>query len=462
MITPANHSSSGPRGQELLITLRDLQKDPLTVLLRSAEKYGDFVHLPLGIRHVYLVNQPELIQHILQHNHRNYTKDTFQYNLLSTVTGNGLLTSDGEFWLRQRRLIQPAFHRRQIAPFGETITQATATLLRRWDKYSQERRPVDVDAEMMQLALEIIGKTLFSVDLRAEARELTGAVLTVLDHIIHRARHPISLPLSFPTSRNREFRQALDKLDRAVYAIIQDRRQHKSPPTQEAGDLLALLLQAQDEDTGQGMDDRQLRDEVITLIIAGHETVASALTWTWYLLSQHAGVQNQLDQELQQVLGGKLPTSEDLSDLPITRMVFQESLRLYPPAWMISRKALQRDQLPDSRLEMSHEIRAGGLVVISPYVIHRHPHYWDNPERFDPWRFSPQRENDQPRFAYIPFGGGPRLCIGDSFALFEARLIIASIAQSYRLQLVPDHPVEVEALVTLRPRDGLWMSLERK
>ncbi|MEJ2262750.1 MAG: cytochrome P450 [Anaerolineales bacterium] len=448
----------GPSGRDLLNDLRDLQNNPLSVLLRSTRKYGDFVRLTIGPWNIYLVNHPEHIQQVLQSNNRNYTKDTFQYNMLRTVTGNGLLTSDGPFWLRQRRLVQPAFHRQRILEFGGIITDATQKMLESWKRGASSIAHVDIDAEMMRLTLEIIGKALFSVDLSGEAGEITQAVLTALDHIIYRSRHPFSPPLSVPTQRNRRFKEAMRRLDQAVYAIIQQRRPKSLPNAQV--DLLSILLQARDEKTGEAMDDRQLRDEVITLIIAGHETVASALTWTWHLLSDHPEIEEKMHEELTRVLSGRIPTSADLPQLSFTRMVFQEALRLYPPAWIITRKTLKDDEFAVLGSDRErYLVPSGSLVVISPYSVHRHPRFWEQPEAFSPERFSAGGSTQQPRFAYLPFGGGPRMCIGDGFAKVEAVLILATIAQQYRFQEIPDHPVEVEPLVTLRPRNGLQMAL---
>jgi cytochrome P450 len=436
-----------------------MQTNPLALLYKNAQEYGNFIYYPLGILNVFLINHPDAIQHILQLNHRNYSKDTFQYNLLSSITGNGLLTSNGEFWLRQRRLVQPAFHRNRIITFGPLITDTTQSMLTRWESLSRTGQQLDVDAEMMQLTLAIVGKALFSIDLTDQATELTRATLTVLDYIVHRARHPISLPPGFPTSRNRQFRSALNQLDHAVFSIINHRRQagkDTRTSSSERSDLLDLLLDARDEQSGAGMTDRQLRDEVITLLIAGHETVASALIWTWYLLSQNPSAADRLRAELAKVLGEHVPTAEDLPNLPYTRMVFEETLRLYPPAWMISRKTLGEDTIVCGE---TYSIPANALVIMSPYIIQRHPDYWESPELFDPLRFTPERIPNRPHFVYIPFGGGPRLCIGDSFARFEAQLIIACIAQRFRLDLLGDPVVTAEPLVTLRPKHGLSMCI---
>lgn len=442
----------GPTGRALLNFLRILQRDPLEALTKSATEYGDAVHFQIGWQHAYLLNHPDAIQHVLQLNSRNYSKDTFQYNLLSAITGRGLLTSDGDFWLRQRRLIQPAFHRNRIKSLGTMITQATEKMLDGWESRFAGGAAIDVDAEMMRLTLEVVGKALFSADLTGTTDRLTRAVMTALDHIIHKARNPVRLPSWMPVPRERSFRQAVKELDEAVYALINMRR--KSPTTEIRGrelDLLDMLLQAKDEQSGEGMTDLQLRDEVITLIIAGHETVASALTWTWYLLAKNPQFFTHLSRQVSQALAGKLPTTEVLSHLPYVRMVFEEALRLYPPAWIITRKALELDRVG------GFEIAPGSLVVISPYTIHRHPDYWSEPERFDPDRFDPLQSQGRPRFTFIPFGAGPRLCIGESFAYFEAQLIIASVVQRFRLELEHSIPVSPEPLVTLRPSSELLM-----
>ena len=265
--------------------------------------------------------------------------------------------------------------------------------------------------------------------------------MTALDHIMHRARNLIVPPDSIPTPRNLRFRRAMRTLDAAVYAMIAGRRQAGSG----GEDLFAMLLQARDEATGEQMDDRQVRDEVITLLIAGHETVASALTWTWYLLALHPDVRGRMVAELQAVPGDRAITVNDLPRLELTARIFNEALRLYPPAWLITRKAIEADAV------MGYAIPAGALVILSPYTLHRHPAFWPDPEIFDPERFSPEAEAQRPRYAYIPFGGGPRQCIGNNFALIEGQLILATVARRFSLELPPGNPVVVEPLVTLRP-----------
>ena len=420
---------------------------------QNAQAHGDFIHFPLGLWNVYLLNDPALIKHVLQDNNRNYNKNTIQYNTLSVVTGRGLLTSDGETWRQQRRLIQPAFHRRRIVQFGELMTAAAQKMVDRWDTASA---PLDIDAEMMQLSLEIVGQALFSLDLSQSAGELTRAVLTTLDYVVYRASTPIAAPLWWPTRRNGRFLAARRLLNKVIAEMVQNRRAQLAAGEQPPDDLLTMLLEARDPESGEGMSDAQIRDEIITLLIAGHETVASALTWCWYLLAQHPEQLARLQEEVDGVLDGRRPTIADLAQLPLTRAIFDETLRLYPPAWIITRRAIAADKLGDG------EIPANGLILISPYVVHRHPGFWPEPEQFNPDRFLPGAGDGRPRFAYIPFGGGPRLCIGDQFALTEAQLIIAEVARRGRLTLVPDQKVVMEPLVTLRPQHGLWMIWQRR
>jgi len=437
--------------QLLPTRIPQIQRDPLRFLMTNAAAHGDFIHYPLRLWEVFQITHPAIIKHILQDNNRNYTKNTIQYNTLAQVTGRGLLTSDGPLWLRQRRLVQPAFHRKRIHAFGDDISTAAASMLDRWDA-RPNGTTIDVDAEMMQVALEIVGKTLFNLDLRHEAPEMTEGVLEMLAYVVYRAKAMVAPPISWPTGRNRRYRAAMTKLEGVIYGAIAARRAGGI----DHGDILSMLLAARDEDTGEGMSDRQIRDEMATLIIAGHETVASALTWAWHLLAQHPAAWAELEAEVDAALGGRTPTADDLPALPYARMVFEETLRLYPPAWLITRRALAADRIGDAT------IPANAILIMSPYVTHRHPEFWPEPDAFQPRRFTPEAIAERPRFAYIPFGGGPRLCIGDSFALMEGPLILAAVAQRYRLEGDANRPPQMDALVTLRPRGGLYMKATKR
>lgn len=440
-----SRTAPGFSSRELLPRLFDIRDDTLGFLLECARRFGDLTRFEAGNQVAYFANHPDLVRRVLQENNHNYSKNTIQYNSLATVTGRGLLTSDGPDWLRNRRLTQPAFARQRIAALDAIALPAVDSMLERWRGLEE----VDIDSEMMKVTLEIVGKALFSIDLSSQAQRLTAAVLVALDTIVHRARNPITLPAAVPTTANRRFQAALRSLDEAVYRLIAERRAAGDP----GSDLLGMLLRARDEETGKPMEDRQVRDEVITLLIAGHETVASALTWTWYLLSLYPAAGEKLRAEAGSLPGDGLPSAAGLDALPYTNQVFSEALRLYPPAWLITRQARAVDELD------GYPIPAGALVILSPYALHRRPDFWPNPEGFDPDRFA--EGSTPPRFAYIPFGGGPRLCIGNIFAQTEAALILARVSQCYRLDLLPGAHPKVDALVTLRPHGGMPMRLVR-
>ena len=444
---------SGPKGHWFLGNIPDIQRNPLEFMLSSRREYGDLVKFQFGTTSSYLASHPEYVKHILQENNKNYTKQSFDYQLLKWVVGEGLLTSEGDYWLRQRRLIQPAFHRKRIHGFGRLMTETTLEMLDRWDAPKYQQQAFDVSKEMMRLTLAIVGKALFSQDISQEADIVGQSFTTANQRISGYFRQTIPIPLSWPTVSNRKFHAALAEMNRVVTEIIRDRQEALQAGEEVPDDLLTTLLEARTEDTGSAMTEQQLRDEVITLLLAGHETTANALSWTWYLLSKTPAVTKQLNAELEDVLQGRTPTIADLSDLTYTGMVIQEALRLYPPAWIISRKSLEEDVLGNFLLP------PGSRVSVSPYVVHRHPLFWENPQGFDPQRFSSERSEGRHSFAYFPFGGGPRLCIGRDFALTEARLVLATVAQRYQLNLEPGYPVQTEPLITLRPKNGIWVRL---
>jgi cytochrome P450 len=448
----------GPRSLSPFGNLPELQRDPLGVFMRDRARYGDVVRYRGGIWYAYLVSHPEDIKHVLQDNNQNYRKG-FSYQVLRPVLGNGLLTNEGESWLRQRRLAQPAFHRARVARISGLMSDSIERLLRRWDEREDRAAPIEVLHEMSRLTLEIVSRTLLGTEVGEQADRVGRAVAELQAHVNYRATHLFSLPEKYPTPRNRRFHSQLRLLDGIVYGIIERHRSaletagRRGEEPRVRDDLLTMLLQARDEDSGEGMSDKQLRDEVMTIFLAGHETTANALTWTWFLLSRNPEVENCLRDELDSVLGGRRPTFDDLARLPYTRMVLEESLRLFPPAWAIGRFAAGPDEVG------GYPIAAGSQLVMSTFVTHRHPDFWERPEVFDPERFSPARSAGRPRFAYFPFGGGPRQCIGSDFAMIEAQLALATIAQRYNLRLVPRQRVEPEPLVTLRPRNGMAMYL---
>jgi cytochrome P450 len=450
VILPRHKAAPGPRGHLLLGSARDIQRDPLRFGLAMTQRYGDIVRIRLLLWPAYLVNHPDGVKHVLQENQQNYNKDLYPYQIFKPLLGRGLVTNDGKSWLHQRRLMQPAFHRKRLAAFGSLMTDATVMMLDRWQDFAERAQQLDIAAEMLRLTLRIVGQALFNIDLSDETRIVGQALITVNKLLSDYIYAPFP-PLNVPTSRNRLIQTAFRTLDQVVQGIINQRRQQNM----DTDDLLSMLLSVRDEETGQGMNDQQVRDEVMTLLIAGYETVSTALVWTWYLLSQYPEMEHRLHSELDIVLRGDQPTVEHLAVLTYTRMVIEEALRLYPPAWIFGRKAIAEDKIG------GYFIPANSMILLSPYMTHRHPAFWEHPEVFDPERFTPERSAGRPHFAYFPFGGGPRMCIGSNFALMEMQLILATVAQHYKLRLVPGHTVEPEALLSLRPRYGLRMTLHR-
>jgi cytochrome P450 len=447
----SNPRAPGPRGHRLLGSLREARVDALGLFTSAREEYGDVVRFRFGPVGAHLICDPHDIQRVLKENHRNYSKQTRGYDALRLVIGQGLITAEDSFWLRQRRIVQPAFHRHRIAGLATMMVGAAEAMLAEWQARAQRQAPVDVAAEMMSLTLRIVAEALFGADL-THVVGTVNAALTVLLRATRRNSMSL-LPVRWqriPTPMNRRFRQAVGALDRVVYGLIEERRRHG----EDRDDLLSMLMATRDEDTGERMTDGQLRDEVIGLLLAGHETSANALSWAWYLLSQDAASLRDLEAELDTVLGGRSPTVEDVPRLVQTKRVIEEAMRLFPPVWVIERRAIADDVLG------GYPIPAGSMILISPYVTHRHPRYWENAERFDPTRFSAEPAAHRHPFAYLPFSGGPRQCIGNGFATMETQLILATVAQRYRLRLAPGEVVAAEPTVTLRPRDGLKMSVQ--
>jgi cytochrome P450 len=451
-VTAALLRPPGPQNSSRLLgVLPRFRKDPPAFLLATAGEFGDLAYLRLGNQHAYLVSHPDAIRGILVTNQSNFTKSRM-LERAKVLLGEGLLTSEGEVHTRQRRLVQPAFHRERLVRYANDMVECAARARNQW----QPGMETDVSKEMMRLTLAIVGKTLFSADVTSEADEI-GAAMTEIFALFDTLLMPFSnLLQKLPIPPVRRFERARARLDRIVYRLIAERR----ASGKDAGDLLSMLLLAQDDDNpsanGGRMTDQQVRDEALTLLIAGHETTANALTWTWYLLSQNPVAEAKLHAELDCVLGGRLPTFDDMPRLPYTSGVFSESLRLYPPAWAIGRKAIS-----DYRID-GYRIPAKSIVLTSPWVVHRDPRWFPEPERFDPDRWKPEIAEARPKFSYFPFGGGARVCIGERFAWAEGVLVMATIAQRWKMRLVPGHPVATRAVITLRTRYGMKMTLERR
>lgn len=444
----ASFHPPGPPARPIIGYLFNYRRHPLEFLSQLAREYGDLACFKIGGQRVFLLNNPDSIRDVLVTHDRNFTKGRALART-KILLGEGLLTSDGEFHYRQRRLVQPAFHRPRIASYAELMTQYAARASERW----RDGETLDIWQEMMRLTLAIAGKTLFDADVEAEATEI-GEALTVIMNLFHLMLLPYSELLEkLPLPPARRFAKARDRLDATIYRMIAE---HRASGV-DRGDLLSMLLMAQDEEGDGGrMTDEQVRDESMTIFLAGHETTANALTWTWYLLSEHPEVETKLHAEVDRVLEGKLPKFDDLPNLRYTEMVVAESMRLYPPAWAVGRRAIR--DYPIGK----YVAPAGSLMLMSQFVTHRDPKYFPDPLRFDPERWTPEAQAARPKFCYFPFGGGSRYCIGDGFAWTEAILVLATLAQRWQMRLVPGHPVVLQPVVTLRPKHGMRMSLQRR
>ena len=447
-MTKAMTHPSGPKSMWPFAILREFRKDAPGFLLKTRRQYGEIAFLRLAAQDVYLINDPGFVKEVLVTQQGNFTKSRVLQRA-KRMLGEGLLTSEGDFHLRQRRLMQPAFHRDRLRGYANAMTDWGIRTRDRW----QPGQTVDMAEEMMRLTLAVVAQTLFSANVEEEARDIGESLGSVLD-LFNLVMLPFSeilekLPLPFV----KRFEKARSTLDRIIYRMIAEHR----ASGEDKGDLLSMLLLAQDEDdrgaTGR-MSDEQVRDEAMTLFLAGHETTANALTWTWYLLSEHPQIAARMHAEIDRVLNGRTPGFDDMPALKYVEMVFAESMRLYPPAWAIGRKTIQPFSLG------GYEIAANSIVLMSPFVMHRDPRFFPDPDRFDPDRWLPEVASTRPKFAYFPFGGGARLCIGERFAWMEGVLLLTCLAQKFAPKLVAGHPVETKAMITLRPKHGMKMILE--
>lgn len=442
---------SGPKNRFPGANLRALQYDPLTFLTRATREHGDAVHFRIGRAHLFFFAHPELVRDVLVTRHASFMKG-LALQRTKIVLGEGLLTSEGDLHKRQRRLAQPAFHRERIHGYGEEMVANALIARDRW----RDGEELDVAHEMMRLTLAVVAKTLFDADVEDDADEI-GAALTELMLMFPLLLHPLApLVLRIPfLPRVRRFRWAMARLDRIIYAMIDERRRASRAQQEARGDLLSMLLTATDvEGDGGGMSDRQLRDEAMTIFLAGHETTANALAWTWYCLARNPHVERELHRELDRVLGGRTPAPADYPRLPYTEMVLAESMRLFPPAWGIGRYATSAVKVGE------WDVSRDALVIVSQWVTHRDARFWPEPERFDPLRFTPEAKAARPKMAYFPFGAGTRTCIGESFAWMEGVLLLATIAQTWRFERGAD--VDPVALITLRPKQPMRMRITRR
>jgi cytochrome P450 len=414
--------------------------DSLERMIELFAAHGDLyrVYVPARKSYTYVVHHPDDVKRILVTNHRNYTKG-IGLDRVKILLGNGIMTSEGEFWRRQRMMLQPLFHRRVITEFAARIAAANDGLLERWADAARSGEPVNLTDEMSELTLNIVLEAIFGRDLQRMSAQLGGNPFEVVTK---------------EQARNLQFAYKFRSLTRLVAELVGRRRERE----EEHFDYVAMLMNARDKDTGAPMSDRELIDEVMTLVVAGHETTASGLNWTWYLLAQHPEVEAKLHAELDAspVTAVRAPSLTELEQLPYTRQVIDEALRLYPPGWLLSRRTIEPDVLS------GYEVPAGTNVLLSLYLLHRHPRYWRDPDAFMPERFDREHEAERPRFAYMPFAAGPRHCIGETFALYEMLMHVQRVAREFRLVHVPREPFALEAQINLRTRNPVYMKLERR
>jgi cytochrome P450 len=436
----------GPKAHLLVGNLAEFRKNPLDFFTDCARRYGDIAHYRILNVSVFLLNHPDLIEDVLSGDYRNFTKGRIM-RANRSMLGNGLILNEGADWLRQRRLIQPAFHRDRIAAYADVMVAFTQRLVDTW----QDGEIRDILSEMKRLTLEIIAKTIFDVDVSSQASMVGQALQIFLEEFAAQTASGLLIPERIPTPGNLRLRKAARRMDAMVYRMIQQRRSSGRPHN----DLLTLLLEARDE-RGDRMNDQQIRDEVMNILLAGHETTALALVWTWYLLAKNPEVENRLHAELDRVLSGRSPEFTDIPNLPYTDWVLKEALRLYPPVWCLTRVALHDGEIG------GYALPAGTSLSVSQWVMHHDPRYFDDPEEFKPQRWENNLSKRLPAFVYFPFGGGPRRCIGYPFAMTEAVLIIAALASKFRFSLAPGHPVVPWPSITLNPKNGLKMRIDRK
>ena len=437
----------GPKGHFILGVMREFNNDTLAFITRCRD-FGDVVRMRFLYVHAYFLYNPVDIESLLTTNAKSYRKaGSLRSPFFARLVGNGLVTSEGDFWRRQRRLAQPAFHRQRISSYEEVMVDYARRAISNWGDGDQ----LDISRQMTRLTLEIVVKTLFNADVSNDADHVGRILSEIVKPFASQATLKWILDNRLPTPGHRRYFKAVSEIDRIVFRIIAERRAAHS----DEGDLLSMLLQAQDDD-GTQMNDAQLRDEVMTLFLAGHETTALALTWSWYLLANHPEAEEKFHAEIDAVLQGRTPTVNDMSKLVYTEMIAKEAMRLYPPAYAVGREALEETEIGGFR------VPKGSQVFAFQWVTQRDQRYFANPDAFEPERWTSERAEQLPKYAYFPFGGGPRQCIGNYFAMMEIVLLLATIGQRFRFSLVPDHKVEVLPVLSLRPKDGIKVAAHKR
>lgn len=444
-------AAPGPPGYPIVGALPKVMKDPLPFLTQAAREYGDVVLLGgFGSQKFYLVTHPDDIERVWKTHHRNYVRGS-NFRLLKPLGGDGLFLSEGDAWRAQRKLLQPAFHVTRLMGMVDTINASIETMIGRWGREIVPGRPFDLEREMMSLLIEISVKTLFGTEVAGDTATVHETITTAFSILHRRVLSAVPFPWWVPFPSHVRFLRAVARLEEVVYRLIGERRRSGV----EGNDVLSTLLSVRDE-AGEPMPDKQVRDEVVTMLVAGHESTGATLSWALYLLSRYPQVTRRVEAELAEVLGGRTPGFQDLPRLQYLSMVLKETLRLYPPFWMLTRTPLTDDTLSGCR------VPAGSILMFSSYVTQRRPDFWPNPEAFDPERFLPERSEGRPQFAWYPFGGGPRLCIGGRLAEMQALLVLAAVLQRHELHAVPGRRVEPAAMLSLRPKGGLWMTLHER
>lgn len=447
MIQAATATAPGPKGNVLLKSSFSIRSSAHVYLQQLEKDYGNISKIKFGPFDVVVLSNPDYIEHMLLH------RDTYmkvkEGGMLRHLLGNGLLTSEGEFWMKQRRLIQPVFHKTRLNNFAQKISDATLDMLSSWQ--TKQSETLDVYNEMNQVTLDIVGKTLLSTNVKGEFSKVSRAMTLMLTAVTNRSRF-MRFPLWFPLPSHMRIQRNLKVLDETISEIINRRRSEKGT----FDDLLTMLMEVEDADTAERMTDKQLRDEVLTIFIAGHETTANAMAFTFYLLAKNTDAKKRIQKEIDEVFDGKEITFEKLQKLEYTTMVIKESMRLYPPAWIIVREAATDDVID------GYQIKKGDKVLTSPFAMQRSGRYWQNPDAFMPERFAPDKIKDMPRYAYFPFGGGARMCVGNNFAMMEMQIILAQVCRQYDFSLPDDFKMELTPLITLRPKEGVPLRLVKR
>jgi cytochrome P450 len=440
---------AGPKGYPLVGALLAIRKDPISFFLELSKDYGDIASCKFGRNRSYFVNHPTGIKHILADNHYNYVKSS-SYRHFKPVFGDGLPMQEGASWLKRRKLAGPAFSQSSLEQFAPIMIDQILEMLDQWEKnYLSRDQPFDITREMFTIALKIDTATLLSADIRPQFPVLMQSITTMFRILERRIYSALPIPWQVPTPTNLSFKKALNTLDNIILGCIEEHRKGNY------NDLLMRFINARDEDTNEAMSDRQVLGEARTALIAGHETTASALAWTFYMLCKHPAVERKVRAELEQVLRGRLPKFSDLKELKYTRWTMLETLRLVPSGWLFSRRALEDDEV------LGYRIPKDSSVNICPYALHRRLDFWPDPEVFEPERFSPEAEQNRSPYCFLGFGGGPRACIGGGFSLVESVLLLATTLQKYALELVPSQDVKPIPMLFLRPNKAIWMNIQR-